>query len=199
MIPDYITTMLPETRRSDTGRTLRNANSHTLFPNSTFSFQRSFIPDVTRVWNKLPESIRLLPTLKSFKAALTQRMGLGKPPPFYTLGTLKGNRCHTQLILDMSPLNTHQFTIQKCLSPQCACGHYSENTLHFTLQCPQYHQHRTQLLSDISDILQHDFTTLHKHAQLDILLHGTDLSTSDGLRVAKAFQNFIIKTGRFQI
>ena len=196
--PDYITALLPDTRQKDTGRILRNANAHTQIVNRTESFRKSFIPDAIKRWNKLPESLRLQPTTASFKRALAKRMSMDKPTVFYNFGTRKGNTLHTKLRLGMSPLNAHQHRITKCPSPHCACGFHSEDTSHFTLHCPQFQQHRIQLFANVSKILQCDFTVLDPITKLDILLHGKDLSASDGPKIADEYQAFVVKTGRFK-
>ena len=54
-VPQYIISLIPETRQQETGRTLCNSHSHTLPPNRTTSFKRSFVPDTTRLWNILPD------------------------------------------------------------------------------------------------------------------------------------------------
>ena len=181
--PNYITELLPSSRQKETGRMLRNANSQTLPLNRTTSFNRSFFPHATRLWNKLPEAIRLLPEAKSFKNALIQKMGVGKMKTFYTYGSKKGNRLHTQLRLGMSPLNSHQYTITKCPSPKCSCGHFVEDTVHFALTCSKFQQHRTQLFTNVSRILKCDFNALKANKKLDILLHGTGLNACQGRRV----------------
>ena len=60
---------------------------------------------------------------------------------------MKGNRLHTKLRLGMSLLNAHQYQILKTLSPQCTCGHSSENTKHFILHCIHHQQHRIRMQS----------------------------------------------------
>ena len=123
---------------------------------------------------------------------------MDKPTVFYNFGTRKGNTLHTKLRLGMSPLNAHQHRITKCPSPHCACGFHSEDTSHFTLHCPQFQQHRIQLFANVSKILQCDFTVLDPITKLDILLHGKDLSASDGPKIADEYQAFVVKTGRFK-
>ena len=61
-LPDYLTPVLTQTRGTATQRRLRNTDTMTLPPNRTTSFQRSFIPDTTRLWNRLPQSIRASPS-----------------------------------------------------------------------------------------------------------------------------------------
>ena len=117
VLPAYIGTILTNSRQADTGRTLRNAQTRTLPPNKTTSFMRTFIPSTTRTWNNLPDTIRSQPTHTTFKTALRNHMCTAKPPLYFSLGTKRGNKLHTQLRLGMSDLNAHQFKIKKTDNP----------------------------------------------------------------------------------
>ena len=79
-LPDYLTPILTQTRGTATQRRLRNTDTMTLPPNRTMSFQRSFIPDTTRLWNRLPQSIRASPSLATFKTALIKHIGCHSIP-----------------------------------------------------------------------------------------------------------------------
>ena len=56
--PQYITSILPDTRADQTGRTLRNSRTLTQSFSRTTLFQNSFLPSTTRLWNDLPLSVR---------------------------------------------------------------------------------------------------------------------------------------------
>ena len=139
----------------------------------------------------------MIASTKTFKTALTEHLSVAKPPRYYELGTVRGNRLHTKLRLGMSCLHAHQYQILKTLSPQCSCGHSSENTKHFVLHCIHHQQHRTLMISNITHIIQNDFSSLTTCIQLDTLLHGKGLTISEGCKIAEEFQNFLLKTGRF--
>ena len=87
--------------------------------NRTTSFQRSFVPSTIRLWNNLPENIRILTQHNQFKRAVFKQMGPSRPPKYYELGTKIGNILHTKLRLGISNLNSHLFQIQKA-TPQHA-------------------------------------------------------------------------------
>ena len=194
-IPDYIKQALPRPRHTDTVRTLRNSNTLTIPENRTSRFQRSFFPETTRSWNKLPQTIRSQNSLATFKKDITALMGVNQPPNYFSFGSKPGNKLHTQLRLGNSDLNAHQYRIQKTPNPSCACGYKLETTLHFTLFCPQYAQLRQTLLQDISTELNADFTHFTTKDKYDTLIHGKDLGTSSR-RVAQIFQNFLLRTNR---
>ena len=197
ILPDYMRDTIPHTRQYDTNRTLRNSASQSLPPNHTSLFQRSFIPATTRTWNRLPESIRTCDSPKSFKRELFRRLGVPTPSVYYSLGTKTGNILHSKLRLGMSNLNAHLYSIQKSETPNCACGTSSETTNHFILHCHLHEHCRNRLFRTISSILQSDFSHLPTDTQIDILLHGTHLSTGERSRVAQSFQHFILSSKRF--
>ena len=143
--PGYITNTLPRTRYDDTGRTLKNSTLHTLPQNRITSFQRSFVPSTIRLWNNLPENIRILTQHSQFKRAVFKQMGPSRPPKYYELGTKIGNILHTKLRLGISDLNSHLFQIQKSDTTACRCGHTQENVQHFIFQCPNYREKRLTL------------------------------------------------------
>lgn len=196
-IPKYITTIIPETRQQETGRNLRNAHTHTLPPNRTSLFKKSFIPDTARLWNSLPMEFHSITSSKTFKTALTELLSAPKPTHYYELGTVKGNRLHTRLRLGMSDLHAHQYQILKATTPHCSCGHRLENTKHFLLNCINHKQHRTHMIHNITQILHKDFSSLPAFIQLDVLLNGSDLTVTEAGKVAAEVQSFLLKTNRF--
>ena len=197
-IPEYITAIIPENRQNVTGRTLRNSHLQTLPSNRTSSFNKSFIPDTTRLWNALPADFYLITSNVAFKTALKKHISVPKPPRYYGLGTKRSNRLHTRLRLGMSCLHAHQYQILKTPSPQCSCGNTLENTKHFALHCAHYQQCRSRMFANITYIMQRDFSTLPGPIQLDILLNGKSLTSTESFRVAEEFHKFLLTTNRFK-
>ena len=198
ILPDYVVTAMPNTRLQDTQRNLRNAASQSLPPNHTSLFQRSFIPTTTRDWNKLPGTIRTNISPKTFKRELFKRLCIPEPPVYYSLGSKKGNILHTKLRLGMSDLNAHLYSIQKSETPLCSCSNIIETTNHFIIHCTLYAQQRNTLNDTLSSILQLNFSLLSPEKRTNILLHGTNLSTGERHRVARAFHTFLFDSKRFR-
>ena len=76
--PNYITAMMPETRAHNTGRTLRNANTHTVPPNRTTSYQRPFFSQQANSGTSFTNPLDLfliLPSKQRFQS------GWGCPDP----------------------------------------------------------------------------------------------------------------------
>lgn len=195
--PDFVRELLPDNRQYNTDRTLRNAHNLTQPQAHLASYKASFIPSLVDKWNQLPSCIRNLPTSKSFKEAVAQRLCSPKPPHYYECGSKLGNIRHTRLRLGMSYLNAHLFSIHsnKVQSPECSCGFEFENTSHFIFSCPKYQNQRNHLAIEMQNILI-NYNTLREGEKLDILLHGKGLGGAEGWRVATAFQSFIRQ--RFQ-
>ena len=196
-IPQYIQDIIPKTRHHNTGLALRNANARTLPRNRTTLFQQSFVPQTTKQWNNLPESIRTDPCLKTFKRAIDSRFGAEVAPKFNSYGSKKGNILHTRLRLNSSELNANLFKIQKSSSSSCECGNPSETVAHFVLNCPRFSVLRSELFDEVSRLLP-NFSDINNVSKLNVLLDGKDVSEK-GLKIAKTFQNFLIKTKRFQV
>ena len=191
MIPSYIQNILPQTRHSDTGQTLRNANTNTTTFSKTSSFHRSFIPDTTNKWNLLPEILRSEPSQKMFKKQISELYGIPYPSEFYSFGYKAGNVNHTKIRCGSFELNSYLYQIQKSSTPACACGFHLEDSAHFVLHCPTYCKIRDDCFNDISAILNYNFSTLRPPEKLKILLHGSTLDTGSGRRVAWHFQNYL--------
>ena len=195
-IPEYINSILPDTRATQTGRNLRNSQTLTLATNRISLFQNSFIPSTTHLWNKLPLSVRQS-NHSSFKRLINEHFGLPRPPEYLTFGSKRNNSLHTRLRLQSSKLNSHLYKLKLVDSPSCSCGHPSETVEHFILDCILYDNIRRTLITDISSILQSNFNLLPKRRQLKILLHGHHLSQTSGREVASSFQKYISNSHRF--
>ena len=160
-LPTYITSIIPNTRLHDTNRKLRNSNAQTLPTNRITSFQNSFVPATTRLWNALPNHTRNEPSTIPFKNAVTRHLGVPAPPPYFSFGTKLGNKLHTRLRVGMSDLNAHRYPSQLSESPQCQCGSPNETVQHFVLNCPLYQNARIHLFRSISILIDINTNTLH--------------------------------------
>ena len=195
-MPLYINSILPESRISQTGKELRNSEAITQPYNRTSIFKNSFIPNTTKLWNKLARSVRQSNHI-SFKRTIIERFSPPPPPAFFTFGSKRGNLLHTRLRVGASQLNSHLYQFQLTDSPKCSCSNQSETAEHFILNCPLHNNYRTVMLNDLSTILDIDFTSLTKSLQMNIILNGYSLSQVSGRRVAYCVQRYIMHTQRF--
>jgi len=79
------------------------------------------------------------------------------------------------------------------------CGHRSEDTIHFVLNCPLHTAPRVRLVQTLNRILNFNFSALSQTDQINLLIHGIDLSAGDGEGVAVAFQHFVLTSNRFPL
>ena len=192
--PEYIRHVLPQTRTTDTHRTLRNCTTLTLPPNKTTRFQRSFIPATTRLWNMLPNPLRIEQNRKKFQEGVANLFSTPKPCPYFSFGSKLGNTYHTQIRAGSLPLNAYLFKLQKVSSPHCTCNHRSETIQHFLLTCPLYQHIRHDLFTQVSHVLGPSFLSRHPKDILQTLTHGQSItSTGDGREVAALFQGFVMR------
>ena len=198
-IPEFIKAIVPNNREA-TSRTLRNTNDRTITQpmSRTTAYSHSYIPNTTHTWNELPSKYRLPDSHKNFKKNMMCHMGPGKPNPFNTYGSKKGNKLHTKIRLQASSLNAHMFSFGLTASPQCKCGHRREDTTHYLLSCPLYTDARDELFQTLNLLLNQDFDNLSLTSQTDILLNGPQGKANIAIKVAVAIQTFIFKTLRFQ-
>ena len=194
--PEYIRQILPQSRVHNIGRSLRNYGTLTLPANRTTSFQRSFIPNTTRTWNTLPETLRTQPSHNRFKKGIADLFGTTKPPTYFSFGSKLGNTYHTQIRTGSLQLNAYLYQTQRLSSPGCLCGHKSETLQHFIFHCPLFQDFRTKLLRQLSQLLGPDFTRLSNADILHTLTHGHNIHSDDGRVLAGLFQGYVKESMR---
>ena len=131
-VPAYVRSILPDTRFSQTGRRLRNSQNLTQPNNRTSLFKHSFIPQTTKEWNALPQSLKHL-NQPSFKKELSKYFGQSPAPKYFSYGSKLENIVHTQLRVGTSKLKAHMYKLQLNDSPDCPCGEATETSKHLVL------------------------------------------------------------------
>ena len=173
--PHYLSDVIPATRQQTTARTLRNSSNISLPPNriAKSSFKNSFFPATIRRWNKLPEEVKTVECIRSFKQAIAQLFELTKPPLYYSLGHKIDNVLHTRLRLDLSGLNAHLYKINspQVDSPNCRCEPSPETVKHYFFFCPKYVVQRTELERSLINYIK-DYVKLTINDKLAILVFG---------------------------
>ena len=114
---------------------------------------------------------------------------MNRPPKYYNEGNRLAQIFHSRLRTNCNALNQHLHSKNIVPSPLCVCGSI-ENTGHFLLRCPLYHNHRQEMLITVSRLCQ---------PTVNVLLYGVDdLSFNDNKQIFGAVHDFLIKTKRFQ-
>ena len=105
--PDYLSSLVPPTIGDTTNYPLRNSSNLLTVHASSQLYYNSFLPSVIREWNELPEDIRNLPSIATFKRKLNS--DVTKIPSFYFDGVRLGQIYHARLRTSCSSLNQHLF------------------------------------------------------------------------------------------
>ena len=169
------------------------------FKNDTFN--KSFFPFVTKLYNNLDLDMRNLPNSKDFKEQLKAKYKQRKVK-HYSRGISKyANTLHTQLRVGQSYLNSHGFKINLREDDLCLC-HRSETVSHFFLDCFLYQEERDELFKKISQYLP-GFQTFSKTKKLEIILYGFNLSNIEpdprNISIVFAVQKYIMKPNVFTL
>lgn len=117
--PDYLSALVPPTVGSTSAYQLRNAPNVMLVHANTHLYYNSFLPSVAWEWNGLPQDVRDLNSLGSFKNKLNANT---KPTSYFNKGSLLRQIYHARLRTHCSSLNEHLFTKHIVDSPLCVWG-----------------------------------------------------------------------------
>ena len=176
----------------------RHTQPYKTFPHKSQTFNKSFFPQFTKLYNNLDPKIRNSKDISEFKIILKNKL---KPQKVkhYSRGVSKlANSLHTQLRVGRSFLNSHGFSIGLNSSDLCSCSK-PETTSHYLISCQLYKDERSILFQTISKHIP-SFPSLPQYKQLDIMLFGININNLEqdprNLPIMFAVQNFILKTKR---
>ena len=191
--PSYLTNLLPTPVANLTPYNLRNQTELPTPQTRLKSSNTSFIPSVTKIWNKLPITTRNAHSYNIFKK-------LTKP---FTQSSIYNKLCSgfhgrllTRLRLRLSGLNAHRFKYNLCNTPICSlCNLSPEDNIHYFFYCPSHDFARLHFLNLLNFEL--DLDTSDKQKTLDIILYGKINHNQHHL--LQFIYQYINHTGRFQI
>ena len=179
----------------------RSSNKYVEFTFKNDTFNKSFFPVVTKLYNNLDLAMRNLPNSTDFKEQLKAKYKPRKVK-HYSRGISKyANTIQTQLRIGRSYLNSHGFQINLREDDLCLC-HRSETVSHFFLDCFLYQEERDELFKKISQYLP-GFQTFSKTKKLEIILYGFNLSNIEpdprNISIVFAVQKYIMKPNVFTL
>jgi hypothetical protein len=168
---------------------VRSQEDLTIPKSSTNTFQKSFFPATTKLWNSLPPNQRKLSSLEAFKDSLKTPT---KERPYYYTGKRSAQILHTRLRMECSNLPTDMARLNLTDDISCACGALRENAEHFILTCNNHHVPRAEMLQDLN--------FLHPmYLNINTLLQGNEeLTHNENTRIFTAVQKFIMSSNRFK-
>ena len=147
----------------------RSKGGYSPYPNFGVKFSNSFFPYMTKLWNNLKVSTKVM-MLSDFKEQLKKEL---KPVRYkhFSKGNKLGNSLLTRLRLNRSELNLHRFNINLHDTPECVCHPKSEASIYFLMDCFLYSGERQTLFSLVETYIP-NFFKQNKTKQLEILLMG---------------------------
>ena len=120
-------------------------------------YRNSFFPSTTVLWNNLPDHVKTLPSISSFKRYLSMNDPL--VPIYFYSGNRKAQIVHCKLRLNMSDLNNDLSLRHISENKTCDCGHLKEDASHFLLYCPIFSTARATTIKILPPIAT-DIATL---------------------------------------
>ena len=150
-------------------RITRSKGGYIPYPNYGMKFQNSFFPYMSKLWNNLDVSTKIL-SLPDFKTKLKTIL---KPDRIkhFSKGSKIGNTLLTRIRLDRSDLNLHRYSIGNTDSPECACHARQESSYHYMIDCFLFECER-RILFDSVEYYIPDFRKLGKSKKFEILTIG---------------------------
>ena len=168
------------------------------YPNYGHKFLNSFFPYISKLWNSLPVSTRIL-EVADFKCQLKLDMKPAKYKTF-SVGYKYSNSILTRFRTGRTDLNLDRFTIGLSTDPSCQCHHKVESSEHFILDCFLFTVERQKLFEQVEHLIP-NFSKFNKKEKFHILTRGVEALNPDfyytNKKLSLAVQNFIIKTKRF--
>ncbi len=157
-------------------------------------YRDSIIPSSIAKWNGLPNHIRNIDKLDTFKYMLKKEY-VAPPKPLYQHGNRIPQMSHARIRVNFSNLNFHLYNYNLVTSPNCKHCNLPETPNHYFFICNQYSLERNSMLQGINRILETNRVT--NKITLQLLLHGTDkLSLILNKKIFDAVHSFIRKSGR---
>ncbi len=183
LTPTYLSALLPNRISQTQPYNLRHKDNIRPITCRTNSYAESFVPSSITLWNELPCTVRDLPTLSSFKAALSAN-DISIPLP-YLIGNRKTQIIHCRIRLGNSDLNGDRFLRHIQSDPLCECGHQYEDAYHFILICPRYRH-----------IREHEYFYTNR-INIVYILNGIHQNNAETKRIFESLHNYIEKSNRF--
>ena len=184
LTPPYLHLLVPPSNFQASQRNLRSRDNIQIPTFHTNLYSNSFLPNTIREWNTLPEHIKNLPSLSSFKHYLNR--DIHRVPQYYYHGDRKLQILHTRLRLGCSSLNADLYTNHISLDNTCTCGEI-ENAQHYLLHCHVYREIRRNTIAKLTVPIT-----------IDILLNGCPLYDDNvNSNIFQVVQEFIKDSKRF--
>ena len=189
LAPSYLTELLPSMVGHNLQYNLRdNMNFCEPFCRLEIS-KHSFFPSSIALWNRLPNHIKEISSLSSFKRNIVRKPS--PVPKHFIIGERKYSVIHSRLRNKCSNLNNDLYMNHLSPSPNCFCSQQEETACHYFFHCNNYAIERQDMLDKLNQ--------LSLPTDLDSLLYGNaPLSDDQNCELFKIVQDYIKSTKRFK-
>jgi hypothetical protein len=171
LVPQYLQDIILGTVGSSTTYNLRNKDNIQTDLRRLYISKTSLIPSTTRMWNALPDTTKLLPTLPAFKYHLKKKYN--KYTPFHRKCIGKVGNWLTRIRLGLSALNAQRSAYHLIDQPLCpTCSLHPENAIHYFTHCPTYALARYTFYERLERELEIDIPNTNTEDIADIIIHG---------------------------
>ena len=164
----------------------------------TERYANSFFPYTIKEWNKLNDDAKSKSSVQSFKKYLNDFIRPSGHPVF-GIPDKFGIMLLTKIRVSFSDLRDHRFNHNfNCESPICLCGIDDETSVHYFLCCSRFASQRSTLLSNVTDIIGTELSTLPNEHLYRILVYGSNVFNyvSNRLILTETI-TYIRNSGRF--
>ncbi len=193
--PKYLLNSLPPMNDSTTRPERRYKFNTPLFDHAYY--RDSIIPKSLSNWNNLPNHIRVISNLDTFKYQLKREYL--EPQDhllhYHNHGNRPSQMSHTRIRVKFSNLNLHLFNYNLVPDPNCSHCNVPETPHHYFFICAKYTQARTCMMNKVENILQS--ANCNNRITMPLLLHGKkELSFAQNAKIFDAIHNFITTSKR---
>jgi hypothetical protein len=188
--PSYLQNLLPQSTAERNRYPVRSAAGLTqsLVRTRLTLFDNSFLPSTIRLWNNLPEHLRLISDSSTFKTAISPQPKAKNKPFGY--GERKINIIHSRIRMGCSSLKAHLYDMHIINEPTCRCGANREDASHYLFECPLFFNLRNDL---------HETIVERSSFNLKTLFYGDDnLKYDQNCMIFQAVHEYIKRSNRFE-
>ena len=186
LCPNYLSNLLPPLVSQVNPYHRRNPLVRTVPRSKTETYNRSFFPSTSKLWNDLSLNMLQTDSLSQFKRNLSYNDTC--VPSYYYIGERREQVIQCKMRLGMSDLNYDLYHRHIAVNSSCACGYASETAAHYLLFCNNY-----------VIIRQHTINLLPIQSQnIKTLLFGDNsLQCHENNKIFLTVHNFIKESMRF--
>ena len=186
--PEYLTQLVsPAVGDKVTNINLCNKDKLRSIRTRTSKYKNSFLPNTVNVWNNLDKDIIGSDSISAVKNKVFTASDNYHELNFY--GIRNTALIHSQMSMECSNLNGHLFLLHVKDDPSCACGHRTEDSNHFFIQCPLY--------NGIRPLLTNFCLTNGIELSIEILLFGVDYDSELSINLFEIVHEYIKMSDRF--